>query len=92
MFRDHAAPPCPHLAQVDRVAPVSQVCDACVELGDTWVHLRACLTCGHVGCCDNSKNQHATKHFQGTGHPLIQSIESGEKWVYCYVDGKVVER
>ena len=52
----------------------------------TWVHLRLCLICGHVGCCDSSKNKHATKHFHKLKHPLIRSIEPGESWVWCYVD------
>jgi uncharacterized UBP type Zn finger protein len=55
-------------------------------MGDTWVHLRACLSCGTVGCCDQSKNRHATKHYHDTGHPLIQSIGSDDRWIYCYVD------
>ncbi len=57
-----------------------------LKLGDTWVHLRLCLICGHVGCCDSSKNKHATKHFHKTKHPLIRSIEPGESWIWCYVD------
>lgn len=92
MSRQTTSPSCPHLDAVDRVAPQSTVCDQCVALGDSWVHLRACLTCGQVGCCDNSKNKHATKHHLSTGHPLIQSVEPGERWVYCYVDQAVVER
>ena len=55
-------------------------------MGDTWVHLRLCLTCGHVGCCDSSKNKHATKHFHATNHPIIQSFEPGEDWGWCYID------
>jgi uncharacterized UBP type Zn finger protein len=62
------------------------VCEECVKMHDTWVHLRMCLTCGHVGCCDSSKNKHATKHFHTSNHPLIRSIEPGERWVWCYVD------
>ncbi len=62
------------------------VCEECVKIGDTWVHLRLCLICGHVGCCDSSKNKHATKHFHAVGHPLIRSIEPGERWIWCYVD------
>jgi hypothetical protein len=54
------------------------------------VHLRLCLTCGHVGCCDTSKNKHTTKHFRTVGHPVIQSYEPGEHWVYCYVDDLLV--
>jgi uncharacterized UBP type Zn finger protein len=61
-------------------------CPDCVAIGDTWVHLRVCLGCGHVGCCDNSKNRHATRHFHATGHPVIQSLQPGETWRYCYVD------
>lgn len=57
-----------------------------MQSGDTWFHLRVCLICGHVGCCDASKNKHATKHFQETGHSLIQSGEEGEDWIWCYVD------
>ena len=62
-------------------------CEECLQSGDEWVHLRLCLTCGHVGCCDNSKNKHATKHFQKTKHPVIKSFQPGENWKYCYVDG-----
>ena len=58
--------------------------------GDTWVHLRLCLACGFVGCCDSSPNQHATEHFEEAGHPLIQSFERGEDWIWCYVDDSVV--
>ena len=77
---------CPHLDSEARVAPTSTVCDECVAKGDTWVHLRACLSCGHVGCCDQSKNKHATRHYRATQHPLIQSLEPGEDWIYCYID------
>lgn len=59
--------------------------------GDRWVHLRICLTCGHVGCCDNSRNRHATRHHEATGHPLIGSWELGERWVWCYACGRVVD-
>jgi uncharacterized UBP type Zn finger protein len=61
-------------------------CWDCVKLGDGWVHLRMCLTCGHVGCCDSSKNKHASRHFRAAGHPLIRSIQPGERWIWCYVD------
>lgn len=64
----------------------SEGCEECLKMGDTWVHLRLCLTCGHVGCCDNSKNKHATKHFHQTRHPVIRSFEQGENWKWCYVD------
>ena len=77
---------CAHLKQVKVENTTKHGCEECIKLGDTWVHLRLCLICGHVGCCDSSKNKHATKHFKGTAHPLIRSIEPGETWVWCYVD------
>jgi uncharacterized UBP type Zn finger protein len=77
---------CKHLDQIRVEQTDKHVCEDCVKSGDTWVHLRLCLTCGHVGCCDSSKNKHATKHFHGTGHPLIRSIEPGEDWLWCFVD------
>lgn len=77
---------CTHLDNIQITSTDTHVCEDCVKTGDRWVHLRLCLTCGHVGCCDSSKNRHATKHFQSTKHPLIRSIEPGETWVWCYVD------
>ena len=77
---------CTHLNQIRFTKPEKHVCEECVKMGDTWVHLRLCLECGKVGCCDSSKNKHATKHFHHTKHPLIRSIEPGEAWVWCYVD------
>lgn len=80
-------PTCDHFVQLTTVAePNSDVCDQCVALGDTWVHLRACLECGMVGCCDNSKNRHARRHWEADGHPLVRSIEPGETWRYCFAD------
>lgn len=79
-------PGCSHIGHINAVPPAGRVCDQCVAMGDQWVHLRTCLSCGRVGCCDQSKNQHATKHYQQTSHPLIQSMEPGEDWIYCYVD------
>jgi uncharacterized UBP type Zn finger protein len=61
-------------------------CEECLKIGARWVHLRMCLACGKVGCCDNSPNRHATAHFHETGHPLIRSAEPGEAWAWCYVD------
>ena len=66
-------------------------CEECLAIGDTWVHLRLCLECGHVGCCDSSKNKHATKHFRATKHPVIRSLERGERWLWCYVDEATAE-
>jgi uncharacterized UBP type Zn finger protein len=77
---------CTHLDQIKIKTTTKHVCDECVKAGDTWVHLRMCLTCGNVACCDSSKNKHATKHFHHTKHPLMRSIERGESWVWCYVD------
>jgi len=78
---------CTHAEHIRDVTPDSpDSCLQCVEMGDTWFHLRICLECGQVGCCDNSKNKHATGHFEATGHPIIQSYEPGEAWRWCYVD------
>jgi uncharacterized UBP type Zn finger protein len=78
---------CSHTSGIGAVSPSSpDSCLSCVALGDSWVHLRVCLICGQVGCCDNSKNKHATRHFHETAHPIIQSYEPGELWRYCYVD------
>jgi uncharacterized UBP type Zn finger protein len=77
---------CNHLSQIQNVTPIAKECKEFLDMGDRWVHLRKCLTCGHVGCCDSSKNKHATKHFQSAGHPIMQSIEPGEDWRWCYLD------
>lgn len=83
---DQAPGGCTHFALVQEVTPSGQGCQECLRTGEAWVHLRLCMTCGHVGCCDNSKNRHATKHFQETGHPVIRSFEPGEHWIWCFVD------
>jgi len=77
---------CGHTDQAKEVSYKQHVCPECVALGDSWVHLRICMLCGHVGCCDNSKNKHATRHFKASQHPIIKSIEPGEDWAWCYVD------
>lgn len=77
---------CRHLDQIRIETTDKHVCEDCIKTGDTWVELRLCLTCGHVGCCDSSKNKHATKHYRSSSHPLVRSIEPGENWVWCYVD------
>ena len=77
---------CGHLDEIKFTNPDKHVCEDCVKTGDRWVHLRLCLICGHVGCCDSSKNKHATKHFHAVGHPLVRSIEPGERWMWCYAD------
>lgn len=81
---------CAHVDQLEEVVPKSQGCQECLAMGDEWVHLRLCLTCGHVGCCDSSKNKHATKHFHQSSHPLVQSFEPGETWRWCYIDQVMV--
>ena len=77
---------CTHLDQMQAVTVHANGCEDCLKTGDSWVHLRLCLECGHVGCCDNSKNRHATKHFHTSNHPIIKSFEPGEEWGWCYVD------
>jgi uncharacterized UBP type Zn finger protein len=79
-------PVCTHLDQANDVTPSGNGCVECLETGDRWVHLRLCMTCGHVGCCDSSPNKHATAHFHSDGHPLVQSYEPGEDWWWCYQD------
>jgi len=83
---------CTHLDQIWEATPsTSNGCEDCLKIGGRWVHLRLCLSCGHVGCCDSSKNKHATKHFHASRHPLVQSIEPGEDWIWCYVDEVMME-
>lgn len=79
-------PACAHARGAHPVTPSGAGCQECLQTGDTWVHLRVCMSCGHVGCCDSSKNKHATKHAHGAGHPVIRSFEPGETWAYCYED------
>ncbi len=74
------------------VEPSSTVgCTDCLRIGSTWVHLRMCLTCGYVGCCDSSPNRHASGHARTVGHPLVRSMEPGEDWAWCFVDELVLE-
>jgi uncharacterized UBP type Zn finger protein len=83
---------CIHIDQIREVTPSADEWEECLQIGDVWVHLRLCEICGHVGCCDSSKNKHATKHFQATNHPIIKSFEPGEQWGYCYVDRIFLEK
>jgi len=86
-----AATTCTHLDLMREIAPTSpQGCEECLATGGRWVHLRLCLSCGHVGCCDSSPNKHATAHFHATAHPLVRSFQPGEDWVWCYVDDMMV--
>ena len=84
-------PACTHLSEVHDVKPHTRGCEECLKSGDSWVHLRMCLTCGHVGCCDSSQNKHATKHFHATRHPIMRSIEQGEHWAWCFIDELMLE-
>jgi hypothetical protein len=80
---------CEHVDEVRQdLSPVADpVCDDCARTGDaSWVSLRQCMTCGHVGCCDSSPNRHATAHHQGTSHPMVQTLQPGQDWAWCYVD------
>jgi uncharacterized UBP type Zn finger protein len=77
---------CTHLDQAAAVEPDGNGCGDCLAMGGRWLHLRVCMSCGHVGCCDSSPNRHATAHFRATSHPLVQSYEPGEAWWWCYVD------
>lgn len=83
---------CTHLGDLEvNAAPGTEGCVDCLAIGGRWVHLRRCLACGHVGCCDSSPNRHATAHFHTAGHPLVQSFEPGEDWIWCYVDDVAFE-
>lgn len=82
---------CSHLELIQEVTPSADGCEECLAIGDNWVALRICLICGHVGCCDDSKNMHASKHFHTTGHPIVQLFEESEQgwergWMWCYED------
>jgi len=81
------APVCVHIEGIDTVKqPARRVCEECVKIGSTWVHLRTCQSCGLTLCCDSSPNKHASKHAHSNGHPVIASAEKGERWLYCYPD------
>jgi uncharacterized UBP type Zn finger protein len=79
---------CTHLDAVEVLDPPGEVvgCEECLALGMSWVHLRMCQSCGHIGCCDNSIGKHATAHYAETGHPIVRSAEPGEDWSWCYPD------
>jgi len=84
--------PCDHIAAIGTVTHAKRrECDECVKIGSDWVHLRTCQACGATLCCDNSPNRHATRHAQGSGHPVIASAEPGERWLYCYPDDAFAE-
>ena len=85
------APICTHLDTIHVATANGDGCEECLRVGGRRVHLRRCTSCGHVGCCDSSPGRHATAHNAATGHPLIQSFEPGEDWIYCYVDDVMFE-
>ena len=83
---------CKHIEQISTVRrPKQRVCEECVKIGSSWVHLRTCQTCGVTLCCDSSPNQHARKHARARHHPVIASAEVGERWLYCYQDDAFAE-
>ncbi len=77
---------CDHVSEIRRVTPSAKGCEECLAIGSRWVHLRICRVCGHVGCCDQSPNRHATKHFRATGHPVIEGYDPPEGWGWCFID------
>jgi hypothetical protein len=84
--------PCTHFAAIGTVKPEQRhECEECMKTGDAWVHLRTCQTCGVTLCCDSSRNRHATRHAQISGHPIVSSAEPGERWLYCYPDDAYAE-
>jgi hypothetical protein len=84
-------PTCTHLDAIQTEAASGNGCVECLQTGGRWVHLRRCTTCAHVGCCDSSPGRHATAHFHSSSHPLIQSFEPREDWIWCYVDDLAFE-
>jgi uncharacterized UBP type Zn finger protein len=83
---------CTHLNQIKDIEPTTDGCEECIASGDTWVNLRMCLICGHVGCCNSSKNKHASKHYLKTTHALMKSVMPGESFVWCYADEVTIAR
>ncbi len=82
---------CEHVGEVRDVKPSAAGCEECLQTGQDWVQLRMCMICGHVGCCDSSPGKHARHHWESTHHPIIQSHEPGQSWMWCYVDNEYVE-
>src|ERR1700686_5147731 len=82
---------CTHAESIHDVTPSALGCEECLKTGSVWVHLRLCRTCGHVGCCDDSPNHHASKHFQSTGHPIIEGYDPPQDWDWCFVDEEFVD-
>lgn len=85
-FKARRGSGCGHLETIAPVHPSARGCEDCLKVGAAWVHLRICLACGHMGCCDSSPHRHATAHYHATGHPIVRSMEPGEEWGWCYAD------
>ena len=84
--------PCHHLVDLTAIEPSTPAgCEDCLRIGGRWVHLRLCMTCGHVGCCDSSPNRHASGHARDGGHAVVQSFEPGERWAWCYEDEELLD-
>jgi hypothetical protein len=84
--------PCSHAGSISEVGAPLDVCEACVEIGSTWVHLRQCLTCGRTLCCNDSPNRHMTAHWKETGHAVMRGASPGEQWVWCFVDDAMIRQ
>jgi hypothetical protein len=84
-------PDCTHIDPAADVTPSGDGCEDCLRIGGRWVHLRLCMTCGHVGCCDSSPGRHATAHYRAAGHPVVRSYEPGEEWWWCFPDQVILE-
>ncbi|MBY5537730.1 UBP-type zinc finger domain-containing protein [Rhizobium leguminosarum] len=82
---------CNHITLVRNVTPRTAGCEECLTEGRPWFHLRLCRECGHVGCCDQSEGKHATKHFEETGHPVIEGYDPPEGWGWCFIDNAMVD-
>jgi hypothetical protein len=82
---------CGHLDQIRDVSPSADGCEECLAIGGWWVHLRLCLTCGRVGCCDSSPNRHASRHARTAEHPIVRSLEPDQDWAWCFIDEVVLE-
>jgi hypothetical protein len=81
---------CAHGAELPVLAGPAEACVDCLRTGGRWVHLRRCLTCDHIGCCDSSPQRHASAHFAATGHPVVASAEQREHWAWCYADSALL--
>jgi uncharacterized UBP type Zn finger protein len=84
---------CTHTDRIEIVDLPEHIagCEDCLAVGDRWVHLRMCMTCGYVGCCDSSPNKHASRHARIIGHPIARSLEPGENWLWCFIDEVLME-